>query len=204
MGRFVWTIPVALILYLIWLVIFNYTFVQEKKYGDYVQFKVTRGYIIFCILTLFIPILNIIASLFFPAFYLFIVRGGEDWYDIKVHGKDDSFTKIVRAIVDWLSSPIIKCSLLFILIFYSCSPKDTNLSTGNTADHIRVEWFHSTGSCNGHSIIIEKIDFKINDHDMWLIRSYQGNTLNVMHSPECSKCNNSSKTEDKTSDYWGW
>lgn len=197
------TMIIALVLYLIWLLIFNYTFVKEKKSDDYVQFKVTRGYTIFCILTILVPIINIITSIFFPAFYFLRIRGGEDWYDVKIQGKNDLFTKIIRAIVGWLSSPLIKCSL-FILLFYSCCPLNVNHSEGNSADCISIEWRHNTENCNGHFIIIERIDFKINDHDMWLFKENQGSVLNIMHSPECSKCNDSPKTETKTSDYWGW
>ena len=198
------TMIIALVLYLVGLLIFNYTFVKERRYDDYTQFKVTRGYIIFCILTIPVPILNIITSIVFPPFYLFIIRGGEDWYDIEIHGKDDLFTKIINKIVNWLSSPIIKCSLLFILLFYSCYPENVSHSEGNSEDYIKIEWSHDTESCPGHSFTVKKIGFKIDNHDMWLFKDNQGNILNIMHSPECSKCNDSPKTETKTSDYWGW
>lgn len=197
------TMIIALVLYLVSLLIFNYTFIRKERSGDYIQFKVTRGYIIFCILTILVPILNIMASIIFPLFYLFMIRG-EEWDDVKIQGKDDLFTKIINKIVNWLSSPVIKCSLLFILLFYSCCPENVSHSEGNSADCIKIEWSHDTEGCYGHSIIIERIGFKIDNHDMWLFKVNQGDIKNIMHSPECSKCNNSSKTEDKMSDYFGW
>lgn len=74
---------------------------------------------------------------------------------------------------------------------------------------------HHTENCSGHNLVIGRIDFEQEGHDMWMfIRDGNGNSVanssivSIVHSPNCKKCNPDKEeipiVEEKKSDYWGW
>ena len=55
--------------------------------------------------------------------------------------------------------------------------------------------------------IIEKITFELEGHEMWLLNISNIGGDTIIHSPNCSKCKNTStksSTTESISDYWGW
>ncbi len=94
--------------------------------------------------------------------------------------------------------------ILGILLIGCCSAdSDRNSKVGSLVIKTRVE-FHHTENCRGHYITIERLDFQQEGHDMWLIGT-SSEWKNIMHSPNCKKCNKSNSVLDTTtSDYFGW
>ena len=194
----IWLVLISIVIYSIYLLLFNYTVIRKGYHSEYKRLEVDRGFIIICLCTLILPIFNILSSILFPLFYLFMIKGDE-YDDFEVRLRDDTFSKIVRGIGKWLGTPIM--GILAMCIIASCSmcPQPVNSDIGDLSKKIKVEWHH-TENCKGHWFVLEKINFQIDDHDMWLLKEDNGGKLSIIHSPECSKCN---PKETSISD-WSW
>ena len=94
-----WLVLISIILYLIGLLIMHYM-VAIYRNGKEEQIVINRAFIAIALLSLLIPVLNIICSLCMPFGYLLIKY--EDARDMEFRKRDD----ILCRILDWFNKPV--------------------------------------------------------------------------------------------------
>ena len=94
-----WLVLISIVLYLIGLLIMHYM-VAIYRNGKEEQIVINRAFIAIALLSLLIPILNVICSLCIPLGYLVIKYG--DARDMELRKKDD----ILCQILDWFNKPV--------------------------------------------------------------------------------------------------
>lgn len=108
----------------------------------------------------------------------------------------------------------MKKLLLIPILFLSCccdTLSEEQLENSSLVKKFEVG-FHHTENCDGHSLLFGKVEFQLEGHDMWYIRSEDSktSTVHILHSPDCEKCKARNKEEipsildEPKSDYWGW
>jgi len=102
---------------------------------------------------------------------------------------------------------ILLVIILFALVGCCAADENAGPNSGDLVKKVKV-YYHHTENCSGHVVTIERIKFEVDGHEMWLFET-SSTRLNVIHSPECKKCNPSSTSildipSTKTDDYWGW
>lgn len=105
-----WLIIVSAAIYAIWYIFFSYTVIKEtewKRYEPktftYKPLPIPIWLIIVSILSLLVPILNVLASIGVPFAYLGCTAGEQD---LELKAKDDVLCTVLKAIGKFLSKSI--------------------------------------------------------------------------------------------------
>ena len=103
-----------------------------------------------------------------------------------------------------------------ILLFVSCgpAPDHENSEGAHKARAVGKCYHHNSANCNGHDIYVTKTNIEEDGHDMWLYSCFveghsDTNTITVIHSPDCKKCNPETKSildnlSSSSTSSWGW
>ena len=93
-----WLILLSSIIYSIWLLVFRYSMVWN--HGKEERFVINRAFIAIALLSLLIPVINIICSIFMPGIYANVKY--PDAPGLYFKKRDDLLCKIL----DWFSKPL--------------------------------------------------------------------------------------------------
>ena len=106
----IWLIIISAAIYVIWYIFFSYIVIinVERRYREpnivtYEPFPIPIWLIIVSILSLLVPILNILASIGVPFVYLGCTVGERE---IELKAKDDVLCTVLKAIGNFLKKPI--------------------------------------------------------------------------------------------------
>lgn len=105
-----WLIIISAVIYAIWYIFLSYTVIKEterKRYEPnivtYKPLPIPVWLIIVSILSLIVPILNVLASIGLPFVYLGCIVGEED---LELKAKDDVLCTILKGIWKFLSKSL--------------------------------------------------------------------------------------------------
>ena len=107
-------ILISAVVYCIWAIFLNYTVVKKIEYADYYSRKqntvtyekipIPVWMILVILLTLFVPVLNVIGSI--AIFWLYLSAMEERYDGVELQAKDDWFCNLLHSIGDFLSKPV--------------------------------------------------------------------------------------------------
>lgn len=97
--------------------------------------------------------------------------------------------------------------LLGVILFGCCAASENNSNEGSLVKKNLIH-YHHTENCGGHELLMQKIVFMDEGHEMWLYCA-NGKFVGIDHSPDCEKCHPKATSlleekEEEKSDYWGW